>query len=164
MEHHTESPAGVSFHELFGYTDFLAHRWIAYFRQNPAALEIDIGGKAGTLGELVVHIFDVERYFANKLDGSAVTFKKLDSANFDALQQAHLTAYQQLLNFAETATADRFAAKQDFGPAKGVTARKMLTQAALHSVHHWAQVAMAVRQAGFPTDRPQDIIISDVME
>jgi len=42
--------------------------------------------------------------------------------------------------------------------------RKVLAQAALHSVHHWAQVAMEVRQAGFPTEKPQDIIISDVME
>jgi len=31
-------------------------------------------------------------------------------------------------------------------------------------VHHWAQVAMEVRQAGFPVGKPQDIIISDVME
>ncbi len=82
----------------------------------------------------------------------------------DGLQQAHESAHQQLLGFAESATADQLAAKQDFGAARGVTARKMLTQAALHSVYHWAQVAMAVRQAGFPTDRPQDIIISDVME
>ena len=42
--------------------------------------------------------------------------------------------------------------------------RKILAQAVLHSIHHWAQVAMEVRQAGFPTDRPQDIIISPVME
>jgi len=34
----------------------------------------------------------------------------------------------------------------------------------LHSVHHWAQVAMEVRQAGFPVGKPQDIIITDVME
>jgi len=40
----------------------------------------------------------------------------------------------------------------------------MLSQAALHSVHHWAQVAMAVRQAGFPTGKPQDFIVTDVME
>jgi uncharacterized damage-inducible protein DinB len=40
----------------------------------------------------------------------------------------------------------------------------MLAQAALHSVHHWAQVAMEVRQAGFPTGKPQDFIVTDVME
>ena len=45
-----------------------------------------------------------------------------------------------------------------------VSERKILTQAVLHSVHHWAQVAMEVRQAGFPTERPQDIIASPVMK
>jgi uncharacterized damage-inducible protein DinB len=34
----------------------------------------------------------------------------------------------------------------------------------LHGVHHWAQVAMEVRQAGFPTERGQDIIASPVMK
>jgi uncharacterized damage-inducible protein DinB len=50
-----------------------------------------------------------------------------------------------------------------FGPATASN-RKILTQALLHSVHHWAQVAMEVRQAGFPTEMPQDIIISPVMD
>ena len=45
-----------------------------------------------------------------------------------------------------------------------VSNRKMLAQAALHSVHHWAQVAMEVRQAGLPAGTPQDIIITDVLE
>jgi uncharacterized damage-inducible protein DinB len=44
-----------------------------------------------------------------------------------------------------------------------VSERKTLAQAVLHGVHHWAQVAMEVRQAGFPTETPQDIIASPVM-
>jgi uncharacterized damage-inducible protein DinB len=42
--------------------------------------------------------------------------------------------------------------------------RKILAQATLHSVHHWAQVAMKMREAGFPTEKPQDIIASPVMK
>jgi uncharacterized damage-inducible protein DinB len=49
------------------------------------------------------------------------------------------------------------------GPAT-ITRRKILSQVTLHSVHHWAQIAMAVRQAGFPTQKPLDIILTDVME
>jgi uncharacterized damage-inducible protein DinB len=54
-------------------------------------------------------------------------------------------------------------AMQSFGPVSKSN-RKLLTQTVLHSVHHWAQLAMEVRQAGFPTNEPQDIIITDVME
>jgi len=45
-----------------------------------------------------------------------------------------------------------------------VSNRKVLAQAILHSGHHWAQVAMEVRHAGFPTEMAQDIIASPVMK
>jgi uncharacterized damage-inducible protein DinB len=154
----------VSFRELFLYSDHLAKRWIAYFRQNPTALDVEIGGKTGKLRNLVAHIFEAEKYFADRVTESGAPRTKLDPVDLDALERGHRSAHQELLKFVETADAHQLAARQDFGPAKGVTVRKILTQAALHSVHHWAQVAMEVRQAGFPTDKPQDIIITDVME
>ncbi|HEX2329958.1 MAG TPA: DinB family protein [Candidatus Angelobacter sp.] len=158
------SEPGVSFRELFLYNDHLAGRWISYFRQNPGAIDVEIGGQTGKLRNLVAHIFEVEIYFADRVLDSGAGHTKLDPADLDALQQRHESSHKQLLKFVETADADTLAGRQDFGPVKGVTVRKMLTQAALHSVHHWAQVAMAVRQAGFPTDKPQDIIITDAME
>jgi uncharacterized damage-inducible protein DinB len=79
------------------------------------------------------------------------------------LLEIHRQAREKLLRFLETAGRAGFERKHSFGPMT-VSSRKVLAQTALHSVHHWAQVAMEVRQAGFPAEKPQDIIISDVME
>ena len=40
---------------------------MTYFAQNPTGLDINIGGKTGTIRVLVGHIFQVEYFFANKL-------------------------------------------------------------------------------------------------
>jgi uncharacterized damage-inducible protein DinB len=153
----------VSFRELLAYTDYLAARWIAYFRQHPEALEINIGGKSGTLRVLVHHIFAVERTFADKLEGKEISFPKSESPALEELEALHQQAHADLVAYAASATEAALRQMQKFGPVM-VSNRKILTQTVLHSVHHWAQVAMEVRQAGFPTEKPQDIIISDVME
>jgi uncharacterized damage-inducible protein DinB len=154
--------AGVSFRELLAYTDYLAVRWMAYFAQNPAALDINIGGKTGTIRVLVDHIFQVEHFFANRLlrkDSSS----KPESSTPEELLRLHQTSYKQLLNYMASVDDEELNRTQTVGPTTASN-RKILTQAMLHSVHHWAQVAMEVRQAGFPTQKPQDIIITDVMK
>ena len=59
--------ASISFRELLAYTDYLANRWLNYFRLNPGALDVNVGGKAGTIRDLVAHIVFVEGYFACRL-------------------------------------------------------------------------------------------------
>ena len=60
------SEAAISFRELLAYTDYLANRWVDYFGENSGALDINVGGKTGSLRELVHHIFMVEQFFANR--------------------------------------------------------------------------------------------------
>src|ERR1043166_1086154 len=155
--------AAISFRELLAYTDYLANRWADYFRENSGALDINIGGKTGNLRELVKHIFVVEKFFAYRLLGKEPS-AKLESPTLDDLMQIHKTAHAQLLDYAATASDEDLRVMQSFGPVNKTSNRKILAQTVLHSVHHWAQVAMEVRQAGFPVTQPQDIIITDVME
>jgi uncharacterized damage-inducible protein DinB len=156
--------AAIACGDLLAYTDFLAQRWLNYFQQNPAALDVDIGGKTGTLRELETHIFQAEQFFADRLLGKASPPpQKLESISMDELRRLHGEAHEQLESYIATAGEEALQRKQTFGPTT-VSNRKLLAQAVLHSVHHWAQVAMEVRQAGFPTHKPQDIIISPVME
>jgi uncharacterized damage-inducible protein DinB len=157
------SEPSISFRDLLAYTDYLATRWITYFRQHPEALEVNVGGRTPTLRSLVAHIFQVEQTFADKLAGKEVSFPKAESPALEQLETLHQQAHAGLLAYTASATEDALRQMQKFGPVT-VSNRKILTQAVLHSVHHWAQVAMEVRQAGFPAEKPQDIIISDVME
>jgi uncharacterized damage-inducible protein DinB len=157
------SEAGISFRELLAYTDYLANRWLDYFRVNPGALDINVGGKTGNLRELVKHIFVVEQFFADRLLGKEPP-AKLEFLTLGDLEQRHRTAHAQLLDYAATASHEDLQAMQSFGPVSKSSNRKILAQTVLHSVHHWAQIAMEVRQAGFPVGKPQDIIITDVMK
>jgi uncharacterized damage-inducible protein DinB len=157
-----EEPA-VSFRELLAYTDYLADRWLKYFRQHPEALEINIGGKTGSVRQLVNHIFQAEQFFADRLLDRPGSASKLGAPGLEDLERLHQEAQAQLVGYLASAGDEELRHLQPFGPTK-VSNRKILTQTALHGVHHWAQIAMEVRQAGLPTDKPQDIIITAVME
>ena len=157
------SEAAISFRELLAYTDYLANRWVDYFRGNSGALDINIGGETGSLRELVHHIFMVEQFFANRLLQKEPP-AKLESPTLNDLIHIHNSAHAQLLNYVTTVAEEELRATRSFGSVCKTSNRKILAQSVLHSVHHWAQVAMEVRQAGFPVGKPQDIIITDVME
>jgi uncharacterized damage-inducible protein DinB len=42
--------------------------------------------------------------------------------------------------------------------------RKIFLHAMLHGVRHWAQLATALREAGYPTNWGKDFLYSEVME
>lgn len=160
----SDGEPAIAFRDLLAYTDFLAQRWLNYFKQNPAALDVDVGGRTGTLRQLLVHIFEVERFFAGRLlQETASPRQKLESPSLDELRRLHEEAHEKLERYISSTTEELLRQTQTMGPTTASN-RKILAQTVLHSVHHWAQVAMEVRQAGFPTDKPQDIIISPVME
>ncbi|HET9365142.1 MAG TPA: DinB family protein [Candidatus Angelobacter sp.] len=157
----------LSFRELLAYTDYLAQRWLNYFRANANALEIGVGGRTPTLRDLVTHIFQVEEFFSNFLfqEDMKPTGRpaQMEAKNLEELEHMHREAHENLTRYIGYANEEQLEKMRTMGPVT-VSNRKILAQATLHSVHHWAQVAMKVREAGFPTEKPQDIIASPVMK
>lgn len=157
----------LAFADLLAYTDYLAQRWLNYFERNSAALKVDVGGRVGTVGGLVTHIFQVEQFFADLLlqEGAGATGRpqQIASPSLEELQRMHQDAHKKLKQYIDSASEEALQRTRTLGPVT-VSNRKTLTQAVLHSVHHWAQVAMEVRQAGFPVEPPQDIIACPVMK
>lgn len=157
----------LAFADLLSYTDYLAQRWLSYFEHNPAALEIEIGGRTPKLRDLVTHIFQVEDFFSDLLlqEGAGATARpaQMDGGSLEELRGMHQRAHKKLAQYIDSASDDALQRMRTLGPVT-VSDRKTLAQALLHGVHHWAQVAMEVRQAGFPPEKPQDIIASPVMK
>jgi uncharacterized damage-inducible protein DinB len=157
----------LAFADLLAYTDYLAQRWLSYFERNPAALDVDVGGRTPKLRDLVTHIFQVEDFFADLLlqegAGAMRRPEQMASKSLEELRGMHQDAHKKLAQYIDSTTDEALERTRTLGPVT-VSNRKTLTQALLHSVHHWAQVAMEVRQAGFPTETPQDIIASPVMK
>ena len=156
----------LAFADLLAYTDYLAQRWFNYFESNPAALDVNVGGRTPTLRDLVTHIFQVEDFFSDLLlqAGAGATARPapMASGSLEELRGMHLRAHKKLAQYIDSASEEMLQRTRTLGPVT-VSDRKTLAQALLHGVHHWAQVAMAVRQAGFPAEKPQDIIASPVM-
>lgn len=157
----------LAFADLLAYTDYLAQRWLNYFENNPAALEVEIGGRTPKLRDLVAHIFQVEDFFSDLLlqEGAGATARPAPMAygSLEELRGMHQRAHKKLAQYIDSASDDALRRMRTLGPVT-VSDRKTLAQALLHGVHHWAQVAMEVRQAGFPPEKPQDIIASPVMK
>ena len=118
--------------------------------------------------DLVGHIFQVEQFFADLLlqEGAGATRRPpaiTEKMELDDLGRMHQDAHQKLERYIGSVNDEGLERTRTLGPVT-VSDRKTLTQIVLHSVHHWAQVAMEVRQAGFPAEKPQDIIASPVMK
>jgi uncharacterized damage-inducible protein DinB len=155
---------GLSFGELFDYTDSLAQRWFAYFEQNPGALDVSIGGRTGTVRELVAHISMAENRLIALLLRVPPGSTEAPSQGLDELRTLHADAHARLREFMSHAEQEVLHQKVEFMGGRIVSRRKVLAQIYIHMIHHWAQIAMAIRQAGFPATKPQDIIASDVMQ
>ena len=156
----------LAFADLLAYTDYLAQRWLNYFESHPDALDVNVGGRTPTLRDLVTHIFQVEDFFSDLLlqegAGAMRRPEQMPSRSLEELRSMHQGAHKKLAQYIDSTSDEALQRTRTLGPVT-VSDRKTLAQAVLHSVHHWAQVAMEVRQAGFPAEKPQDIIASPVM-
>jgi len=158
---------GISFIELLAYVDYLASRWLTFFRQHPEALELEMGGDTRTIADLILHLIETEEVFARFLyerqPPEAFPARAPNEGKAaDNFLRRHDKAVNEIASFLAGASEGELREKKTFGPLEA-SQRKLLAQAMLHSVHHWAQVSMLMRRAGFDAGRPQDLILTDVM-
>jgi uncharacterized damage-inducible protein DinB len=155
--------AALSLAEIMEYTAEETRRWHRWFAEHPAALDVSMGaGSAQTVRDLVHHVFLVERRYAERLLGEPVTEADTPPGAPAALFAAFGEARTRLERFVETASPDDWRAVHDLhtrtaGVLHG-SARKVVVHALLHGIRHWAQVASALRQAGFPPQWPHDVL------
>src|SRR5271169_4808173 len=131
----------ISFAELLTANEGGTQKWRKWFDEQPAAvlnLPLSIA-LAKNVREFLVHIFAVELRYAERLKGLPIT------------------AYESLPT---GSVADLFG----IGDRARASKRKIVVHALLHSVRHWAQLATALREAGYPTNWGKDFLYSEVME
>lgn len=158
--------SGVSFRELIAYNHSETMRWKEWFACNPKAWDVSVGGNVATIRGLVLHIFQAEYGFAARLSRQEVLKEKFEPKTVAELFALHDEAHEMLSQYVDAANEQELR-RIDYLPfisGLKVSNRKMLAQALFHGIHHWAQVAMAVRQAGIPSDGPHDLILSTAMQ
>jgi len=157
----------LSFSELLQYVNEETSRWREFFQSNPAALDVSVS-IAGTksVREMLLHIFAVELRYAERLnDVAEVTpYEKHPRESAEELFAIGERARRMLAEYlAKANDLDRVLTFPTLTSGTlSASKRKIAAHLLLHGVRHWAQLATALREAGFAQAR-HDFIFSNVM-
>ena len=154
----------LSFRELLDYTGEETARWEEWLRaQDPAVLDVSLGeGRWSTVRDLVFHTFLVERRYADRLLGEPITpYEGVPHQTVDELFAIHRAAREGLERYVARATAEEWDEVLTFdtvllGKLHG-SRRKVVAHALVHGIRHWAQIATALRLAGYE-QWPHDLL------
>ena len=159
----------LSLTELLFYTEEEREKWRGWLLAHPDALAMTIqpGGRFATVGALVDHIFLVEARHLARLRREEVPSASGVVAEVPALFEYGANARRALHQYLTTLTAADAATPRTFTVQSGsatLTPRKLLFHMALHETRHWAQIALAIRQAGQDPPGNHDLFYSAALE
>jgi uncharacterized damage-inducible protein DinB len=163
--------AQISFQDLLSAKEAETQKWRTWFEEQPAAvLDVPLSiALAKNVREFLVHIFAVELRYAERLAGLPITdYEKLPTESVAELFGIGDRARSTYREYLANASDEDLAAVMEF-PTRtaGIirsSKRKMFAHAMLHGVRHWAQLATALREAGYATNWGKDFLYSPVME
>ena len=122
------------------------------------------GGRLPTVGKLIDHIFLVERRHLQRLTGDRLS----ESTGLTGNNAPPLFDYgasvrrelEQLVAALDEDEADQVRTFEVRDRQWPMTPRKLLFHILLHETRHWAQIALAVRLAGFEPPGDHDLFYS----
>ena len=162
-------PLSITLDELLRYTTAERDKWRAWFVLHPAAMEAPVqpGGRLPTVGKLIDHIFLAERRVLERLTETPLSESTgLTGNNAPPLFDYGSSVRRELEQFAEDLDEDVAAEMRRFealGRQWTMSSRKLLFHILVHEIRHWAQIALAVRLAGFEPPGQHDLFHSPVI-
>jgi uncharacterized damage-inducible protein DinB len=159
----------ITFAELVRYTNMEREKWRHWFFSHAEAVDAPVQpeGRLPTVGKLIDHIFLVERRHLQRLTFQPVSNTTGLTGNnapplfdYGASVRRELEQYVADLSDDETDTVRQFDVRDQKWP---MTPRKLLFHILLHEMRHWAQVALAVRLAGFEPPGDHDLFFSKAL-
>lgn len=157
----------ISLDELLAWTAEERAKWLPWFKQNPAALDVAVqpGGRFPTVGSLIDHIFVVEVRHTLRLQRQSQlpASTGVAAGDIDGLFAYAARAREGVKRLLPTIDAADLNAPRDVVVADGtypLSPRKLLFHMVLHEVRHWAQIAAAVRAAGHAPPGNHDLFYS----
>lgn len=158
--------------ELLGYSAEERGKWERWFAgQPPAAVDAAVqrDGRFSTVWTLMDHIFLVEKRHTQRLKGESQISGETRVAYPDvaALFGYGRTVRAELTGLIQTAPEADLIRPREFRFASATVAvspRKLVLHIFFHEIRHWAQIATAVRNAGFVPPGNHDLIFSSALE
>jgi uncharacterized damage-inducible protein DinB len=154
----------MTFDELLRYTNAEREKWRAWLVLHPGALDAPVqpGARFSTVGKLIDHIFLAERRNLQRLTGEPLSESTgLTGSNAQPLFDYGASVRRELGQFAQDLdedVADEVSTLEFLNRKLSISARKMLFHILLHETRHWAQIALAVRLAGFEPPGNHDFL------
>ena len=155
--------------ELLAWTAEERDKWLPWLKANPKALDVTVqpGGRFPSVASLIDHIFLVEVRHTLRLQGRELpTQTGIATGDVDALFTYAGRGRQSLREYLPTLDDNDAHTPRDVVVATGtypLSPRKLLFHMALHEVRHWAQIAAAVRAAGFAPPGDHDLFYSKAL-
>jgi uncharacterized damage-inducible protein DinB len=162
-------PLSITLHELLRYTNGERDKWRAWLLTNPGAMDATVqpGGGLPTVGKLIDHIFLAERRFLQRLTGTPLSGSTgLTGNNAPPLFDYGSSVRRELQQFTDEIDVDLADEVRIFDIRDrqwSLTPRKMLFHTLLHEIRHWAQIALAVRLAGYEPPGDHDLLFSTAL-
>jgi uncharacterized damage-inducible protein DinB len=159
--------------ELIGYTSGERVKWEQWFADQPrAALESAVqpkGSRFPTVWPLMDHIFLTEKRHTQRLKRVSPVDEHTGVADLDV---AAMFAYgratrEELTQFVHSTPDSALGWTLEFDLGDQLykfTARKLVYHIFFHEIRHWAQIAAAVRSAGFTPSGKHDFLFTSAME
>jgi len=161
----------ILFSELLHLNEAETKRWQAWFKVQPAAvLEVPVTiANAGTVRGLLFHIFAVELRHSERLIGAEATpHDSLPKDSVDSLFHIGERARATLKKFLDSTSDDDLRQMLEIHTVSAglihSSKRKLLTHIFIHGIRHWAQLATALREAGFATNWRHDVVFMQEFE
>jgi uncharacterized damage-inducible protein DinB len=160
-----------TFPEMIAAQEVELAKWEQWFlKQPPSLLDLPLDlAKGKELRSILFHVVFVELYFGQSLndlrkwDGPREDLLQLPHETFAELFEIHHRGLALLKQWAEHATpedADKILVRGELRASK----KKCFIQVMEHTVRHFAQLAVALRQAGHPTDWMHDFLFNPSMQ
>lgn len=159
----------ITFDELLRYTNAEREKWRAWFLSHGAAIEAPLqpGGRFPTVGKLIDHTFLVERRHLQRLFSEPLAERTGLTGNnapplfdYGASVRRELEQYVSDLREDDAEQIRTLSVRDSDWP---ITVRKLLFHILLHETRHWAQIALAVRLAGFEPPGDHDLFYSKAL-
>jgi uncharacterized damage-inducible protein DinB len=156
----------LSYSELLRYTNDERDKWRSWFASTPEAIDAPVqpGARLPTVGKLIDHIFLVERRHLQRLTDQPLSNETgLTGNNAAPLFDYGASVRRELEQFVDELDEDAADEMRTFEVRDRqwpMTRRKLLFHVLLHETRHWAQVALAVRLAGFEPPGDHDLFYS----
>jgi uncharacterized damage-inducible protein DinB len=160
----------LTYGEMLRYTSGEREKWRSWLTANPSAMDAPVqpGGRLPTVGKLIDHIFLVERRHLQRLRHEAVAGSTgLTGNNVAPLFDYGASVRRELEQYAADVDEEDADKLRTFEVASGMfemTPRKLLFHILMHETRHWAQIALAVRLAGYEPPGDHDLFYSKALK